>query len=279
MKKRALPIFLIAMLAVAFVVPSISAQSTPVPSVPTFSLTYIDHSFDAPAATVDDGYIGPHYVPAHHVRNGTILVTINNQPFTQYKDANNHTIELFYHIRCKGHYDSSWITYPDTDDYIQTSNSQTTVFSYGMNEEWAGTPGGRVPNLTQDGKLDFQVETFIGYSQTVCTSIARRADDYYTYFTGQKSGWSNTQTISMPSGEVSFPAPEVTNAPINAPTFPPLHIDIPNQAPAIISIQTSSSFTVFCNFDLAPIAAVLLVGVVAVLLVFVLFYLRKVPAN
>ena len=52
----------------------------------------------------------------------------------------NHTIELFYHYRCKGHYDSAWIVYPDLEEYLDSSNSHETAFPYWINEEWVGDP-------------------------------------------------------------------------------------------------------------------------------------------
>ena len=84
--KNAVSVFLIALMAsgVTFVYfGSAKADlSMPIPSVPTFSLTFTDHSYDMPAATVMSGYTGPTYVPAHHDRNGTIEIAITNQPFT-----------------------------------------------------------------------------------------------------------------------------------------------------------------------------------------------------
>jgi len=209
--------------AVAFA----SAQSMPKPSVPIFSLTFTDHSFDAPAATIMSGYTGPTYVPAHHSRNGTIEITILNQPFTPYKDEMNHTIKLYYHYACKGHYENDWIIYPDVVPdiaYNEASDSEKTTFQYWINEEWENDPAGRVPDVPDDGQMDVRVEAFIGYSETICTSIARRADDYHTYYVGQSSGWSCTQTITIGSGSSSslpnLQRPPVSSYPDNPQTTP-----------------------------------------------------------
>jgi hypothetical protein len=283
MKTKRSQVLVVAALIVGLLVfaealnPTGAGAALPVPSVPTFDLKFVDHSYEAAGATVDYGS-GPHYVAAHYVRNGTILVTIENQPFTKYLDANNHTIELFYHVRCKGHYDSSWIFYPAVDVYIQTSNGDTTVFDYGINSDWVANPSAGIPNIPPDGKLDFQVETFIGYSQTILTSIAQRADDYHTFYTGQASGWSSTKTISISDGAVSTPTPESTSAPTEAATAPPQQTGtaIPTQHPTISPNQPTSGATVVFGPDLTMLVTLVLLGVIAVLLVFVVFYLRKV---
>jgi hypothetical protein len=263
---------------------TVSAEAIPTPAVPTFSLTFTDHSYDMPAATVDDGYIGPHYVPAHHDRNGTIEITIANQPFTQYKDGNNHTIALYFHIRCKGHLDSNWIVTPDdgySDTYLETSNTQYTVFSYWINEEWAGDHSGRVPNIPQDGKIDFQVEAFIGYSDTICTSIAKRPDDYHTYFVGQVSGWSNTQTISLNDGSTSAssdpdPTPQSTPEP-TMPDIPPNDWSTAFQPqPTATPSQPGTHFTLTLpQFDWLEAAAFAAVGAVFAVLVVVIVLMRR----
>ncbi len=254
-----------------------NAQTTPTPSVPTFNLVFIDHSYDLPGRTVDDGYIGPHYVPAHHDRNGTIEITVANQPFTQYVDANNHTIALYFHFRCKGHLDSTWIVTPDSGQYLETSNSEYTVHSYWINEEWVGDHSGRVPNIPQDGKIDFQVEAFIGYSDTICTSIARRPDDYHTYFVGQTSGWSTTQTISLNDGSTSAssdpassPTPEQTipDIPPNdwSTAFQPQPTTTPNQLGIYLTLP---------QFDWLEVAAFAVVGAVFAVLVVVIVLMRR----
>jgi hypothetical protein len=259
-----------------------NAQSVPTPSVPTFSLAFIDHSYDMPGRTVDDGYIGPHYVPAHHDRNGTVEITVANQPFTPYVDANNHTVDLFFHFRCKGHLDSTWIVTPDDGfsvTYLETSSTQYTVFSYWINEEWVGDHSGRVPNIPQDGKIDFQVEAFIGYSDTICTSIARRADDYHTYFVGQVSGWSNTRTISLNDGSTSS-STDQTPSPTTEPTMP----DIPpndwstayQPQPTATPNQPSTYFTLTLpQFDWLEVAAFAAVGAVFAVLVVVIVLMRR----
>jgi hypothetical protein len=286
MKTKRLQVLVVAALIVGSLVfagalnPTRAGAAMPVPSVPTFDLKFVDHSYDAPGATVDEGS-GPHYVAAHHVRNGTIMVTIGNQPFTKYLDANNHTIELFYHVGCKGHYDSAWIFYPAIDVYIQTSNAESTVFDYGINGDWVGNPSAGIPNIPPDGKLDFQVETFIGYSQTICTSIAQRADDYHTFYTGQASGWSPTKTISISDGAVSTSTPESTSVPTEAPTGLPQQTGTanPTQHPTFSPNQPTSGAPVVFGLDVTMLVTLVLLGVIAVLLVFVVFYLRKVSVK
>ncbi len=247
------------------------------PSIPTFTLSFIDHSYDLPGRIVQDGYIGPHFVPVHHDRNGTVEITIVNQPFKQYVDANDHTVVLYFHVRCKGHLDSNWITYPDPG-YVEASDSQYSVFSYYFNEEYVGDHAGRVPNIAADGKLDFQVETFIGYTTTICTSIAQRVDDYVTYYTGETSGWSQTQTISLNDGSTSTPdAIDQTEQPTPPPT--PQASSIGEMTPSM-QIQTASpnpigSFSVKIPFNWIKVGAIVVVGLMFAVLIIVIAFMHR----
>ncbi len=189
-----------------------SAQSTP--QVPKFSLNFTDHSYE---------------MNSRHMRNGTIQITIENQPFTPYKDANNNTIRLFYHYQIKSHYDSKWIISPWDDQYIYASDTDKTILEYPIKDYWEDASG-RVVNIPADGKLDFQIEAFIGYAVTLCASIAMRAEDYYTLFNGQTSGWSDTQTITVGQGNAqSTPNPTLNPIQPNPTTAMPTQKTAPTQ--------------------------------------------------
>ncbi len=212
-----------------------SAQSKP--QVPTFSLTFTDNSYE---------------MNSRHMRNGTIQIIIENQHFTPYKNSNNNTIKLFYHYQIKGHYDSKWIISPDMDQYIEASNTDKTIFEYRIDDLWEDDTSGRVPNIPADGQLDFQVEAFVGYAVTLCASIARRAEDYYTLYNGQTSGWTDTQTITVGQGNAkSTPNPTQTPPQSNPTTIPPIQSKAPTQQVTEINVviglnweQTATTFLV-----------------------------------
>jgi hypothetical protein len=60
------------------------AKQYPIPSVPKFSLSYVDHSYEVPETTIShtDPYTGKvttETQPGYHVKNYTIDVIIENQ--------------------------------------------------------------------------------------------------------------------------------------------------------------------------------------------------------
>jgi len=92
-----------------------SAQSTPKPSVPEFTLKYVDHSYDVPPTYGIDPYTGKKVVTkeGHHVENKSIEVTIKNQPLSPNNEANGFFTHLYYNFRYKGHYANDWIYSPE----------------------------------------------------------------------------------------------------------------------------------------------------------------------
>ena len=84
-KALALMLFTLLAFSSLSVVSSVFAQSIPKPSVPEFTLKYIDNSYDVPPSTTTtiDQYTGKEIVtttPGYHVENKSIEITITNQP-------------------------------------------------------------------------------------------------------------------------------------------------------------------------------------------------------
>jgi hypothetical protein len=170
--------------------------SIPKPSVPEFTLKYVDTSYDVPSSTTTttDPYTGEQTVtthPGYHVKNGTIEVTIKNQEFTPYPIDSQHTISLFYYVSYKGHYAEDWDYYPPSTYgreysaiFIHQSTSDYTVVQF------------RAPS---EGEMDFRVQAQIGYynSSQEFYPVPGAPITIYT-FNGEVSGWSATQTITIP---------------------------------------------------------------------------------
>jgi hypothetical protein len=181
--------------------PSPSAQTTepasiPKPSVPEFTLKFVDNSYDVPSSTTTttDPYTGEQTVtthPGYHVQNGTIEVTIKNQEFTPYSIDSQTTISLFYYVSYKGHYAEDWDYYPPSTHgreysaiFIRQSTSDYTIVQF------------RAPS---EGEMDFRVQAQIGYYTSTVSYIAIPGAPFTTYtFNGEVSGWSSTQTIKIP---------------------------------------------------------------------------------
>lgn len=164
------------------------------PSVPEFTWEFVDYSYDTPPTYEIDPYTGESVMtePSYHIDNRSIVVTIKNQLFTPYRYANGTYTRLYYGIRIKGHYENEWSYAPDPHyyGYYNASDSGYTVIAIRLASYGAG-------GVSSGGKVDFQVEALIGYDNRIPTMTPWGESCYYE-FTGETSGWSSTQTITIP---------------------------------------------------------------------------------
>jgi hypothetical protein len=202
------------------------------PSVPEFTVTLVAHPYDVPPTTTTtiDQYTGKEIVtttPGYHVENKSIEITIKNQPFNPYTDAEGHLINLYYNVRFKGHFgqNSDWKElYPyeairngESGTYHQNppqSSSEHTVISFPA-------------EFPDDAVVDFQVQTMEGFYTewapfTAIPIIAWR-------FTGESSDWSNTQTLTIGENQTPVPSPEITPMPTASPAATPTPPQEPQQ--------------------------------------------------
>ncbi len=153
------------------------AQSIPKPSVPEFTVKFAG-TFSIPLT----GYSLP-----------SANITIKNQPFTPYTDQHVNKINLYYIIQWKENSSNSW----QQDELPLTeSNSNYTVLPLALIRSGAPPPSGQV---------DFQVEAVIGYITYIQGSVPQGEYIPPTY-TGEFSGWSNTQSIIVINNSNSSPA-------------------------------------------------------------------------
>jgi hypothetical protein len=194
-------VLLIAFLAVSslIMVESAFAQSISNPSVPEFTLKLVAHPYDVPPTYEVDPYTGKSVMTqeGYHVENRSIEITISNQPFTMYELDNGQYADFFYNISYKGNYEDNWSYYSydqNTNWFFRQSDSEYTVISFN-----------KIPN---EGLMDFRVQAQIGYYTEF---YIMGWIDYH--FTGETSGWSNTQTITIPESQAPTPSPETTPTP------------------------------------------------------------------
>lgn len=160
--------------------------SIPKPNVPEFTVKLVDRSYDVPPSTTTtiDPYTGKETVtnqPGRRVENKTIEVAIKNQPFSS---------RLMYNIRIKGHFEQGWRElYCPSDGYLWQSDSQYTVISLPA-------------NYPVDAKIDFQVEALNGYISREYDGSNAGPFSFPWTFTGEKSGWSNTQVLTVEANSV-----------------------------------------------------------------------------
>jgi len=198
--------------------------ATSTPSVPEFTVKYVDHSYDTPATYGTDPYTGQTIVtnPSNHVDNRTVQIVIKNQPFTAYTDENGIAINLFYNVRYKGSFGENWtMMFGEQAQWLGGTNPYLT-YGYALQDPTSSdtTVDLTLPWSIVSGKMDFQVEALVGYTNR---SLAQGGIMYarWTYdFYGQESGWSNTQTITIGNGAVATiqPTAQLTQNPSTAPT-------------------------------------------------------------
>jgi hypothetical protein len=168
----------------------VTSQSIPKPSVPEFNAKLISPPEESQSV------------------NRTIQLSIKNQPsFSDYG--------FFYIVRARIN-DGNWSLLYTIDNVPAKSSGEYTVFSYpsdGPVVEYQYYLGDRIENLFAGDKVDFQVQAMIGSIHRVYNPNHTSQLDMYPYvFTGEVSDWSNTQTITMPDGSISSPAPDPTTA-------------------------------------------------------------------
>jgi len=173
-------------------------------------LEFVSTTYLSSPITTTDPYTGQNQSYRNSITERGIIVTIKNQPFTQPLD-NNGLIEvnqpcLFYLFQWKGHYSSTW-TNSSEDAVYSDQQSNYTVVRLGMdgnNDNSFGSPI-QLEGISDGGKLDFQVQAFIGYYKYVPTPT--QLNPFYptstAVFVGQSSGWSNTQTIDIINGSTT----------------------------------------------------------------------------
>ncbi len=217
---------LILLLIISFTISALSlsikpttAQTIPKPSVPEFTVKYVDYSYDVPPTYGIDQYTGKNVTisEGYHIDNRSIEFTIKNQQFTPYTDPNGNSIKLYYDFRYKGNYGEVWTYYPldsngrsvfhyggifveVTPTAYAASNSTYTVLL--LTSSLLGT--GYSQTLPDGVQVNFQVQALVGHFVV---------NEYgYYILTGESSDWSNTQTVTI--GETST-SPNPTQSPTN----------------------------------------------------------------
>jgi hypothetical protein len=225
------------------------------PSVPEFTVYVIDHSYDAPATYSIDKYTGETITHSgYHVNNETIILKIRNQVFTESFNGTNYF--LCYNVRVKGHFDNEtgWAGYFHGHDtyfgYPHQSTSESTILS--LQEEYPA-----------HAQIDIQVEAILAHVGKV------RVYEHLMDFVGtledgeiidQTSGWSNTQTITIPASE---------------PTATPNTSASPSQNPTATPQQPGSQSGGLLGLGWAEVITIALLAVITALFAVAVVYLRK----
>jgi hypothetical protein len=245
-------ILLLAASTVLMVEPSLASGSTP--SIPQFTVAYIDHSYDIPPTYGKDPYTGQTITTDYgrHVDNRTIDITVQNQPFTSYMDSNNKTVGLFYSVRSKGHFDDwSASSFHSTSDIPASTASSSTVISIDFGS-WG---------VQQGGQIDFQVSAVTGYT----SSDANYCGYSYNFNTVSQSDWSEIQTITIGNPVTATPTQPPYNYP--TPTMVPYGTDSPQPTATSTPNPPNILSAVLLGGDLQQTVLVVMAVIIVVLAV------------
>lgn len=259
-----LSLCLVVILAVSslLIINPIHAQAISTPSVPEFTITVVDNSYDVPATTPvyrTDPYTGERTLTeeghdGYHVQNGTVDLSIHTQKFTSYYDNENHLLRSYIRVAYKGHFETSWNYYlpnygyyGNESQYLEASADGISKVQFGFGhfsfiagEDRSIAIPPSLGEISNGGRIDFKVESFIGYSNASQYVTLWGLQTFYSYI-GESSGWSDIQTVKITDGStMGSTSPNSTSSP--SPTVPeiPAMILLPLFAviPLIIAMIT-----------------------------------------
>ena len=180
-------------------------------------------------------------------------------------------LRLYYLVQTRGYFGGSWFYldsgYYGPDNYYigpVSPNDDYFLHLYGLVGN-NGTLALLNLDISDGGKADFRVQSFIGYyNETVTMGILGKSYNYT--FTGELSDWSPTQTLTIPANNPS---------PTSSPTVVPAPTDsLPNMSPTS-SPNANSELTLTLTW---VIIGVFVVSVISLLL-YVRHLKRRLPKN
>jgi len=237
--RKSFALVIIFILVSSMTIIRLSFASIPKPSVPEFTLKLVDNSYEVPTTYSTDPYTGQTIThPATHVDNRSIELTIKNQPFTAItvnEGSSSWLVDFYYDVRVKGHYADDWIAlYPPADIPLKPSNSDYTILAFPITTSPTHPEQGnsleaynaitdsydaRLNGLPTNAQIDFQVQAMIGY-------VSRTTEFASWYFTGEESGWSNTQTLTIDQGQTPNSSPASSPTPSQQSALTPEQVTI-----------------------------------------------------
>lgn len=132
MNKKPAYLLILSLIAACLIAVQNAQASITKPSVPVFTLQFVDYSYDVPPTYGIDEFTGKTVVKVQgeHIDNRSVVFTIRNQPFTPYVDSSNNNIGLYYNFRFKGHFGSDWSYYPFLESGQSARRYGSTFFVF-----------------------------------------------------------------------------------------------------------------------------------------------------
>ena len=162
------------------------------PSTPSFGVRYEFFPHSVPPIYGVDPATGKAVMTkeGYTVYSESAYLSIMNQPFEPYKDANGNSIQLYYNIRWKEPSSNSWMYMSPNARITQNSEGDRTVVSFDFKDSYTKSGWGII-DIPMGTETDFQVQAMIGYYTS------------NNVFVGKTSDWTTTQSVMhgpLPSG-------------------------------------------------------------------------------
>ena len=242
--------------------PALAQTPTPIPtpSVPTFTVQPVGPPTIVNTTYSLDQNTGQIVAKIGYTNEySAVNITIKNQIF-----SNLGSNTFYYNVRMKPHNSASnwtvlWsqneLNNPNSEDFPTQSNSEYTIIPVGIfgptYTEYYVFPGG----IPVGAETDFQVEAMIGQVYTIKPGF----DSWATAFSGATSGWSNTETVTVPANIPLSPTPAPSSS---------TSTQTPTPTPSLTSVSSASYASLL-------LIALVVIAFLLAIIIFLLLYMRK----
>jgi hypothetical protein len=186
------------------------------PSTPSFGVRYEFFPHSVPPVYGVDPSTGKAVMTkeGYTVYSESAYLSIMNQPFEPYKDANGNSIQLYYNIRWKDPISNSWVYMPPSARMTQNSEGDRILVNFDFKDS-SQKSGWGVLDIPMGTETDFQVQAMIGYYTSS------------NVFMGKTSDWTDTHSVMHASLPTDFNSPTPSVSEFSLLLILPLFIVIP----------------------------------------------------
>ncbi|MCW4029726.1 MAG: hypothetical protein NWE92_08790 [Candidatus Bathyarchaeota archaeon] len=187
------------------------AQAQISPDVPQFSLKINDQSYDVEPRSTTDPFTGEQVKisDGFHVDKKFIdLIIENPDTHSFYSVVNESVVKLYYNIRVKTNLDDNWRSDTNSSSNLApTEESNYTIVPFGYGSQNLGGFRIWLGDLAPGTTVDFQVRAIDGFytKTTEEDPICWRLTEFNVFHETGHSGWSETQTITIPETPTATP--------------------------------------------------------------------------
>jgi hypothetical protein len=239
------------------IVKTVFAQSTPTPSIPTFTVQLV-----GPPTLVNTTYsldpnTGQIVAKIGYTNEyGAVNITIKNQFFSNL-DGNT----VYYNVRIKPDNANDWSNLYNANEPVfpQQTDSEYTILSINL----VGSNGALIyvmaPDIPVGAKIDIQVQAMIG-SIGPAPSLGSLPSELGEFY-GNTSPWSNTQIVNIPANIPLSPTPAPSSS---------------TSTPTSTSTSTATSSSSATSFwQITSAISLIVIAILLAVIIVLLLLMRK----